>query len=115
MSRARIDNEDELYFAFDNCQHALCNAHHLRELQFVVEQYKQTWAEQMIQLLVDIKAEIDATSADQASLLPDRLGHFAQRYDELVAQGLDQLLRIVAMQTAMIKAISSKNRATRQR
>jgi transposase len=77
------------YFAFDNCQHALCNAHHLRELQFVVDQYKQTWAEDMIQLLVDIKAEIHATSADQASLPPDRLLHFAQRYDELVAQGLE--------------------------
>jgi len=35
--------------------------------------------------------------------------------DALVAKGLDQLLRIVAMQTAMIKAISSKNRETRQR
>jgi transposase len=77
------------YFAFDNCRHALCNAHHLRELQFVVEQYRQTWAEEMIQLLVDIKAEVDATSAHQVSLLPDRLGHFAQRYDELIAQGLE--------------------------
>jgi transposase len=77
------------YFAFDNCQHALCNAHHLRELQFIVDQYKQTWAEDMIQLLVDIKAEIHATPADQAFLLPDRLLHFAQRYDELVAQGME--------------------------
>jgi transposase len=43
----------------------------------------------MIQLLVDIKAEVVATSAHQVSLLPDRLGHFAQRYDELIAQGLE--------------------------
>ena len=35
--------------------------------------------------------------------------------DALVAKGLDQLLRIVAMQTAMIKAISSKKLETRQR
>ena len=27
------------YFTFKNCKHALCNAHHLRELQFVIDQY----------------------------------------------------------------------------
>ena len=76
------------YFAFDNCQHALCNAHHLRDLMFVVEQYEQSWAEEMIQLLLDIKAEVDEAPADQLSLPPERLAHFAQRYDELIAQGL---------------------------
>jgi transposase len=76
------------YFAFDNCQHALCNAHHLRDLMFVVEQYEQSWAKEMIQLLLDIKAEVDEAPPDQLSLPPERLVHFAQRYDELIAQGL---------------------------
>jgi len=76
------------YFTFDNCQHALCNAHHLRDLMFVVEQYEQSWAEEMIQLLLDIKAEVDEAPADQLSLLPECLVHFAQRYDELIVQGL---------------------------
>ena len=35
--------------------------------------------------------------------------------DALVATGVDQLLRIVAMQTAMIKTISSKTHETGQR
>jgi len=35
--------------------------------------------------------------------------------DALVAKGLDKLLRIVAMQTAMIKASSSKNGESRRR
>ena len=35
--------------------------------------------------------------------------------DALIATGLDQLLRIVAMQTSMIRSISTKARETRQR
>jgi transposase len=77
------------YFTFKNCQHALCNAHHLRELQFVVDQYAQEWAQGMIQLLLDIKADVEAALPGQRSLSPERLAHFEQRYDELIAQGLE--------------------------
>jgi len=76
------------YFTFDNCEHALCNAHHLRELQFVVDQYQQPWAQDMAQLLLDIKDEVETALPDQASLPPERIAHFEQRYDELIAQGL---------------------------
>ena len=76
------------YLTYDGCLHALCNAHHLRELQFIAEQYKQAWAEKMIQLLLDIKAEVDTAAPGQMSLAPDRLIHFEQRYDSLIAQGL---------------------------
>jgi transposase len=76
------------YFTFDQCQHALCNAHHLRELQFVVDQYQQPWAEEMIRVLLNIKAEVDAAPLEQMSLAPERLTHFEQRYDELISQGL---------------------------
>jgi transposase len=76
------------YFAFDNCQHALCNAHILRDLLFIVEQYEQDWAEKMVQLLLDIKAEVDVAPIGHMSLSPERLAHFEQRYDELISQGL---------------------------
>jgi transposase len=77
------------YFTFHNCLHALCNAHHLRELQFVVDQYQQTWAQEMSQLLLDIKAEVDATPENQTSLSSQRLAHFEARYDTLISQGLE--------------------------
>ena len=76
------------YFTFQQCQHALCNAHHLRELQFVVDQYQQDWAQQMAHLLLDIKQEVRAAPLDQMALAPELLAHFKQRYDELIAQGL---------------------------
>jgi transposase len=76
------------YFAFEQCQHALCNAHHLRELQFILEQYQQPWAQHMSQLLLDIKAEVDTAPLKHISLSPKRLIHFEQRYDKLIAQGL---------------------------
>ena len=35
-----------------DCQHGLCNAHHLRELTYVFEQLGQAWAKCLIDLLV---------------------------------------------------------------
>jgi transposase len=76
------------YFTFDHCDHALCNVHHLRELQFIVDQYKQTWAEDMASFLLDIKAEVEAAQPKQLTLSSDRLTYFEKRYDDLIEQGL---------------------------
>lgn len=77
------------YFTFENCKHALCNAHHLRELQFVFDQYQQSWTQDMIQLLLEIKAEVEEITATQGDCLPEeRLAFFEQRYDQLITQGL---------------------------
>jgi len=75
------------YQTFDNCAHAYCNAHHLRELQFITEQYQQPWAAQMAQLLLDIKAEVAQTALVAEALPPDRITYFEQRYDHLLQQG----------------------------
>lgn len=57
----------EWYQQFDQCQHALCNAHHLRELRFIVEQYQQPWAEAMFQLLLDMKAQLEQGPVSSAA------------------------------------------------
>jgi transposase len=77
------------YQTFDNCDHAYCNAHHLRELQFITEQYQQPWAEQMAHLLLDLKAEVAQTALVADALSPERITHFQKRYDDILQQGFD--------------------------
>jgi len=48
------------------CLHALCNAHHLRELEKVWEQDGQQWAKEMQALLIDIAKAVDEASGQLA-------------------------------------------------
>ena len=34
------------YFTYEKMTHGLCNAHHLRELAFIEEQEKESWAKE---------------------------------------------------------------------
>jgi transposase len=74
------------YLKFDNCQHAFCNAHLLRELAFVADYHQQAWADDMITLLCDIKAAVETTTADQ--LPTAQREAFVTRYYGLLAQSL---------------------------
>ena len=46
------------YFKYD-CEHSLCNAHHLRELERAFEQDGQQWAKYMQSLLVEINRAVN--------------------------------------------------------
>lgn len=77
------------YFAY-GCRHALCNAHHLRELRFVVERYGQPWADEMMTLLVDIKRAVDSAKANGDSALHSlQRIVFEQRYLQILANGFE--------------------------
>src|SRR5215510_1146144 len=76
------------YFTYDECAHALCNAHHLRELRFIATQYHQAWANDMGALLVEIKAAVAATPAPAMCLALPELLAFETRYDAIVQAGL---------------------------
>ena len=74
------------YYTYD-CEHAFCNAHHLRELQFITDQYEQEWASQMATLLKNIKQEIVILPDSATSLPIGRLIYFSKRYDTILEQG----------------------------
>ena len=64
------------YYRYE-CQHALCNAHHLRELQRVWEQDKQAWAQRMQTLLCTMN---DAVKNAGGSLPPDKADRWRKVY-----------------------------------
>ncbi|MBE7546440.1 MAG: IS66 family transposase [Planctomycetia bacterium] len=66
------------YYTYSNCTHALCNAHHLRELDGVWEDdNKQEWAKEMKALL----KEINRATSDAGGILgTDESEKYRQRY-----------------------------------
>jgi len=76
------------YFQYGNVINALCNAHHLRDLIFVRDQYQQTWAAEMIDLLLEIKTAVEEAPPEQQCLPPNQLTDYASRYDAILEAGL---------------------------
>lgn len=76
-------------YAQYDCDHALCNAHHLRELAFITERYHQTWATKMDSLLREIKQLVDSSKAQGHTVLSgETVKSFEERYRTLIAAGL---------------------------
>jgi transposase len=75
------------YYRF-NMRHALCNAHHLRELEFVVDSTGQQWARDMMDLLVQMNRAVDASA--HGVLSRHAVAAYRRRYRQLLAQGREQ-------------------------
>jgi len=72
------------YFGFETVRHALCNAHHLRELEFAFEQYQATWAKSMQSLLLEMKEQVE-----KQSLSATVLSQLERRYEQLLKEGFE--------------------------
>ena len=70
------------YFIY-TCAHALCNAHHLRELTWAHEQAQQTWAGEMKILLMEMNKATQATG----TLTPKEADKYYEHYRAIIAKG----------------------------
>jgi transposase len=76
------------YYTLDNVTHALCNAHHLREVRALIEIEQEDWARHMHRLL---RRACHATNLarDRGVPIPPRLiGLIDRSYDRIIAIGL---------------------------
>lgn len=78
------------YFLYD-CDHGLCNAHLLRELKFLWEEQNQSWAKTMADLLLAVKAAVEAAVAAGMTALPEvEQQKFIRQYEQVVLEGYAQ-------------------------
>jgi transposase len=76
------------YYKLKSVVHALCNAHHLRELQALIEIEQEDWARQMRGLLRRACHAANLARDRGKPLSPRLIGLFEARYDRIVALGL---------------------------
>ena len=79
------------YYAYE-CDHALCNTHHLRELIFAHEEYGQQWAARLKACLLEANEEVRAAKTrGTTELLTERLQYFSERYSRILREGRKEL------------------------
>jgi transposase len=78
------------YNKYTNCDHALCCAHILRELNGIIELEKQNWAKDMKDLLLNIKLNVDNSSSNSNALTLDKIIHYERLYDDIISKGIEE-------------------------
>jgi transposase len=76
------------YYTIEGVLHALCNAHHLRELKALVEIEKEEWARKMQRLLRRACHVTNRARERGVPMKPRLIECFERRYDAILAEGL---------------------------
>jgi transposase len=86
-------------------RHALCNAHHLRELKALVEIEKEDWARKMQILLRRAAHAANVARERNVDLKPRLIERFQRRYDAILAEGL----AFHEAQPPIVRAVTSRS------
>ncbi len=70
-----------------SCGHSLCNVHNIRELTGIFELTEEQWAQDMIDLLLEIKESVDELKQVPRPLSTAEKEAFNERYDNIIAAG----------------------------
>jgi transposase len=73
-----------------NCEHALCNAHLLRELTFAHESAGQAWAKTAMDVLLECNRAVNESAQNQTELPSPTVKALTARYESALAQGFEQ-------------------------
>ena len=76
------------YYTMAGVLHALCNAHHLRELKALVEIEKEDWARKMQRLLRRACHAANLAREQDVPLKPGLIALIDRRYQSILAEGL---------------------------
>jgi transposase len=89
---AAIHDHLKAYFQYTKATHSLCNAHHIRELRGMHENYQQQWALEMINFLIALNTEIHNLKAVGHTIVSKkRMATVSDKYDEILKNGLPQI------------------------
>jgi transposase len=82
------------YLGYENCVHALCGAHLLRELTAIIENDGLEWARQMKGQLKEMKSTVERYKAeDKIDLSRYYLKKFSEKYREILEVGQSECPR----------------------
>jgi len=77
------------YYCFTDCTHAECNAHNLRYLKDIAENYHQDWANEMASLLIEINRRVKHLKVDGFFEMPKKEIQIWQgRYHSIIEKGI---------------------------
>lgn len=106
------------YMKYPHAPRALCNAHLMRALVFLVEQCQPAWAGELTDWLSRIKPAVETAQREQRSALrPEQIADFEAQYQQWVAQGepMNPLAVKVARQRGQVKQSVAGNLLDRLR
>jgi transposase len=77
------------YYTYTTCIHALCNAHHVRELQWVIDNTGYVWAKRMQDLLLEINIAVKESSTNMLDIKTS--SEFRERYRQIIKEGIIEM------------------------
>lgn len=92
------------YLSYKQCDHSLCNAHHLRELERAFEQDGCLWAEKLSELLLEIRENKEKNQGPESL---DIQNEYRKRYRKI--------LRYAGIKTPAPKAENAKGKVKKSK